>query len=380
MRAGKEGEKGLSDDLNLRKTELHDTHVALGARMGEFGGFLMPIQYEGIISEHQATRTGAALFDTCHMGEFRLSGSGALNDLERLLSCDVASLRVGRCRYGFMCNEQGGVLDDLLVYRLGEDAFLLVVNAGTQSADFEWVTARVSAATLVENISDRTAKVDIQGPASARIVQALMADSVADMRFYTFRHNGYGGEEVLVSRTGYTGELGFEFYGEAHLAVQFWQDCMELGAVPAGLGARDTLRLEMGMPLYGHELDPVRNAAESGFTRAVSQEKTFIGSGVLQDPAKRTACLVGVLFEGRRTARHGDVLVDAAGNDVGTVTSGSFGPSLGKAIAMGYVAPVCAEPGTPLAARTSRQMLPGTVCALPFYKDATGRRPMAEFL
>ncbi len=371
---------GTSNDQELRRTELYDTHVALGARMGEFGGFLMPIQYEGIIKEHEATRTNAALFDTCHMGEFRVSGGGALPDLERLLSCDVASLRAGRCRYGLMCNESGGVLDDLLVYRLGEDAFMLVVNAGTQHADFEWIATHVSPTTEIRNISDCTAKVDLQGPGSARIMQRLMTDSVADMKFYAFRHNRHGGEQVLVSRTGYTGELGFEFYGEARLARQFWQDCMELGAVPAGLGARDTLRLEMGMPLYGHELGPGRNAAEAGFARAVSRSKTFIGSDVVLDPARRSACLVGVMFEGRRAARHGDGLLGEAGDEIGIVTSGSFAPSVGKAIAMGYVTPARAEAGTPVAARTSRQALPGTVCPLPFYTQATGRRAVADFL
>jgi aminomethyltransferase len=368
------------DEQGLQKTELYDTHVALGARMAGFGGFLMPIQYEGIIGEHKAARTNAALFDTCHMGEFRISGAGALDDLERLLSCDVASLRVGRCRYGLMCNPEGGVLDDLLVYRLGDDAFMLVVNAGTQQADFEWISAHLSDRTAGENISDETAKVDLQGPGSARIMQVLMTDSIADLKFYTFRHNRYEGEEVLVSRTGYTGELGFEFYGPAPLACRFWQDCMELGAVPAGLGARDTLRLEMGMPLYGHELGPGRNAAEAGFARAISEGKTFIGSDVVRDPALRTARLVGIEFEGRRAVRHGDVLIDEAGDEIGTVTSGSFAPSLGKAIALGYVVSTRAGTATPVAARTARQVLPGSLCALPFYKDATGRRPVADFL
>ncbi len=370
----------MPEEQNLRHTELYETHVALGARMAEFGGFLMPIQYEGIIREHQAARTNAALFDTCHMGEFRISGAGAFDALERLLSCDVASLRVGRCRYGLMCNGEGGVLDDLLVYRLADDAFMLVVNAGTQQADFEWISAHLTVGTQAENISDGTAKVDLQGPGSARIMQKLMADSIADMKFYTFRHNRYGGEDVLVSRTGYTGELGFEFYGAAPLARRFWQDCMELGAVPAGLGARDTLRLEMGMPLYGHELGPQRNAAEAGFSRAISQSKAFIGSDVVLDPARCSARLVGIVFDGRGAARHGDVLVDETGGEIGTVTSGSFAPSLGKAVALGYVAPACAEAGTSVAARTARQALPGTVCALPFYREATGRRPMADFL
>jgi aminomethyltransferase len=169
--------------------------------MGPFGGFLMPIQYEGILSEHQAAREKSALFDTCHMGEFLLGGSGALDDLQHLVSCDVASLAMGQCRYGFMCNETGGVIDDLLIYRLAEAEFMLVVNAGTQDSDFEWIQSQLSAETRTTNVSDETGKLDIQGPGSPGIVNELMGEPIGDLRFYRFMKNTYRGQDVIVSRT-----------------------------------------------------------------------------------------------------------------------------------------------------------------------------------
>ncbi|MBA4387629.1 MAG: glycine cleavage system protein T [Verrucomicrobia bacterium] len=364
----------------MKKTIFHDLHVELGARMAEFGGFMMPIQYQGIIAEHMACRNGATLFDTCHMGEFKLAGDGVVADLERLVSCDVASMKYGQCRYGLLCNEKGGVIDDLLVYRFADKDFMLVVNAGTQDNDFAWVEAHLSAGTRAENVSDQTAKIDLQGPATPKIMQKLMAETVADLKFYHFMKNKYRGAEVIVSRTGYTGEMGFEIYGDAATATAFWKECMELGAVPAGLGARDTLRLEVGMPLYGHELSEERNAAESGFSRSISDSKTFIGCESLRNAANVKSALVGIELEGRRAARNGDGLADAGGRPVGIVTSGSFAPSLEKAIALGYVEKKSAAPGTVIAVKTARSDIPGRVVELPFYKGGSARRPVAEFL
>lgn len=365
---------------DLKKTILHDLHVRLGAQMAPFGGFIMPIQYTGIIAEHQAARTGATLFDTCHMGEIRVGGGRALADLEALVSCDIASLEPGQCRYGLMCNENGGVRDDLLVYRQGADAFMLVVNAATRETDFEWVRAHVSAGIRAENLSGRMAKIDLQGPGAPKIMQALMKNSIAGLKFYRFMDNMYRGRPVLVSRTGYTGEIGYEFFGDLDLAEPFWNDCMERGAVPAGLGARDTLRLEMGMPLYGHELSEGRNAAESGFTRALSSRKPYIGSDAIRDQTQAASCLSGLELEGRRACRHGDGILDGDGKIVGEVTSGSFAPSLGKAVALGYVAREWAGKGRHLTISTARGPLRAVVAELPFYRQATGRRPIAEFL
>lgn len=362
-----------------KKTPFYDRHVSLGAQMGPFGGYLMPISYKGILHEHNACRRGAVLFDTCHMGEFLIRGQGALADLENLVSCDVSSLQTGQCRYGLLCNAGGGVMDDLLVYRRGESDFMLVVNAGTQQHDFDWIRAHLSVATLAENISERTAKFDLQGPGSVRIMRQLADQSVDDLRFYHFKPVTCGGREALVSRTGYTGEVGFEVYSEPSLSLELWRRCMELGAEPAGLGARDTLRLEMGMPLYGHELSETRNAAESGFVRAIAQGKKFIGSEAVRDGAKKKSALVGIRLEGRRAARNGDGIFDETGRAVGEVTSGSYAPSLEIAIALGYVENAFSHPGCRLWVKTVRQDIPGVVGELPFYKDATGRKPLSEF-
>jgi len=289
-------------DPEFKKTPFYDMHVALGAQMGPFGGYIMPISYKGIVHEHHACRKGAVLFDTCHMGEFLLKGTQASGDLERVVSCDVASMKAGQCRYGLMCNERGCVIDDLVIYRFGADEFMLVVNAGTQDNDFAWVVSHKSAGTVAENISAGTAKFDLQGPGSAKIVARLMDEPVTDMKFYQFKYNSWRGKRVLVSRTGYTGEMGFEFYAEPDLASALWTECARLGAEPAGLGARDTLRLEMGMPLYGHELSDKRNAAQSGYKRAISHTKEFVGATAVAGD-KCEHMLAGMIMEGRRAAR-----------------------------------------------------------------------------
>jgi aminomethyltransferase len=364
----------------MKKTILYDRHIALGAKMAPFGGYEMPIQYSGIIKEHTATREAVTIFDTCHMGEFRFEGPTALGDLENILSCPVVSIKIGQCRYGFICNENGGVIDDQILYRMAEDRFFMVVNASTEENDFAWITGHLSSTTKAENISAKTAKLDIQGPHAAKIMQRLLSEPIDGMKYYTWAKNRYNGHEVLVSRTGYTGEIGFEIYSSCDLGGAFWDDCLKLGVVPAGLGARDTLRLEMGYPLYGHELDEATNAAESGFTRAIGSGKRFIGSDIVLDAAKKRRLLCGIKLEGRRSARNGDAILDTTGREIGKVTSGSFSPSLSGAIAFGYVAREFSAIGASLAIRTERQELRGTVTGLPFYTKATGRLDLKNFL
>jgi len=364
----------------LKKTILYDSHIALGARMAPFGGYCMPIQYSGIIAEHKATRGAATIFDTCHMGEFRITGRNAVSDLETIVSCPVATVKIGQCRYGFICNENGGVIDDQILYRMAENEFFMVVNAATEERDFEWIHRHLSAATKIENLSAQTAKLDLQGPASAKIMQKLFADRIDGMKYYSWMKNYYKNSEVLTSRTGYTGEIGFEIYCPNELGKTFWDDCLNLGALPAGLGARDTLRLEMGYPLYGHELDENTNAAESGFTRAIATGKKFIGSTAVLDPARKGRLLVGIQLEGRRSARHGDTVLDKNGVAVGTITSGSFSPSLSCAIAFGYVALPASAIGNHVVVRTDRQELAGSTVEVPFYKKATGRMELKAFL
>jgi len=340
----------------------------------------MPIQYEGIIAEHQAARTATALFDTCHMGEFRIQGPSACADLDALVSSRVDTIQVGQCRYGLLCNPEGGVIDDEITYRIADDEFLMVVNAGTQDGDYEWVASHLSADTTIENESDRTAKLDVQGPGSAKLLQQLLSARLDELKFYRFQHSTCGDRPVLVSRTGYTGEMGFEVYCDVQTGVELWDELVERGATPAGLGARDTLRLEMGFPLYGHELSADRNAAESGLLRSIAVDKTFIGSDIVLDEARRKQRLVGLALEGRRAAREGDTVVDSEGRQVGVVTSGSFSPTLGRSIAMAYVDTGVAAAGTALSVRTARADLPATVTETPFYREATGRRPVREFM
>ncbi len=348
--------------------------------MGPFGGYEMPIQYAGIVAEHLACREGAVLFDTCHMGEFLISGPGAVADLETLVSCPIASLEPGQCRYGLMCSPAGGVIDDLLVYRLAGDRFMLVVNAGTQAGDAAWIEQHLGADTTFSNLSAATAKIDLQGPAAPRIVTALMGDVLAGVKYYRFVQTVYRDEPVMLSRTGYTGELGVELYAAPDQAIAFWHDAMALGAQPAGLGARDTLRLEAGMPLYGHELTTERNAGESGFSRAIAMDKAFVGSDVVCDVSRRRQALVGIQLEGRRAARAGDLVCDGSGAEIGTVTSGSYGPSVGTAIALGYMDAAVAEPGAEVTIRVARGELAGRVTALPFWKAGTARKRIEDFL
>ncbi len=340
----------------------------------------MPMQYEGIIKEHEATRNASAIFDTCHMGEFLISGPESVSDLENLLSCAVASIKKGQCRYGFLCNQKGGVIDDQILYRMDDCQFFMVVNASTEPADFEWIKSHLSKSVSIVNLTAETAKLDLQGPHSAKILQKLLKDSFAELKFYHFQHNYYQNEKVLVSRTGYTGELGFEIYLSPQSALKFWDDCINLGATPAGLGARDTLRLEMGLPLYGHELNQDTNAAESGFCRSIANKK-FIGSEAALDPLAVKKCLKGILLDGRRAARHGDKILSIDNKEeIGYLTSGSYSPSLQRAIAMGYVLSSYAAEGQQILIRTDRGELTGKITETPFYKNATGRNKLADYL
>jgi aminomethyltransferase len=348
-----------------RKTPLHGLHLSLNAKMAPFGGFEMPIQYDSIVSEHNATRHGATLFDTCHMGEFHIEGKGAIATLENLVTCKVATLKEGACRYGLMCAEDGGAIDDLLIYRLAEDRFMMVVNAGTQAGDFEWVSQHAMPDTTITNHSDNIAKIDLQGPESVALLNAMIPGAADGLGYFRFRTVSWKGVEVLVSRTGYTGERGYELYLPPDQAEVFWRDAMGLGAIPAGLGARDTLRLECALPLYGHELRRDRNAGITALSRAIATDKPFIGADALREP--QTQELAGVKLESPRAARDGDTICNLAGDKVGEITSGSFAPTVGCAIALAVIDSTAAEPGTDLQIQTSRKSLPCKVTPLPFY-------------
>lgn len=371
-------------DEKLLETPLSAEHRELGARMVPFAGWLMPVQYsKGILAEHHHCRLEAALFDICHMGEFRIQGAQAAAELDRILARPVADQPVGSCRYNFSLNEQGGVRDDLIVYRLGAAEFYLVVNAGPCASDAAWIAGHLSATTQFCDESAGTAKLDLQGPESAAVLNRLGLATASLPRYFRFCQTSIAGVPVLLSRTGYTGELGFELFFAAEAAVTLWRLLLADSAVkPVGLGARDTLRLELGFCLYGHELDEATTPVEAGFGAMLKleQARDFIGSAVLRDPVagKPRRRLVGMQLDSKRAARAGAAIY-CGEEEVGVVSSGAVAPSLERAIAMGYVRADRELPvGASLALDTGRVRLPATVTVLPFYNDGSARCKLDE--
>jgi len=360
----------------LRETPLADIHRALGARMVEFGGFLMPVQYAGIKEEHAAVRERAGLFDVSHMGEIFLAGPGAVAAAERLVTCPVASLRVGGVRYGCLCNEAGGTVDDVTVYRLADDALFFCVNASNIEKDFHWIrdhagdTARVR----VEDRSARFGLVALQGPRSEAILQRLCDLPLAGLRRFRFLEGRIAGLQALASRTGYTGSDGFELYVEAADVVALWNTLLAegraLGLQPAGLGARDTLRLEAALPLYGHELDDDTSPLEAGLDRFVKLDQGgFIGCDAVRARQARghSRALAGFVLEDPGVARAGYPIVHD-GAEVGVVTSGAPSPTLGKSIGLGWVPPALAAKGSAIAVRVRGRELRARVVDTPFVR------------
>lgn len=360
----------------VKDTPLCQNHLDLGARMVPFAGWNMPVQYpEGIIAEHMHTRNHVSLFDICHMGEFRLSGAGLTEALDNIFPRLVSSMKVGSCRYNFLLTDQGTVIDDLIIYRLAEEEFYIVVNAGSKDADFARLTGLLPIGISIIDESEMTAKLDLQGPESADVLADLGLDKASLPGYYKWIATELKGEPVLLSRTGYTGELGFELYFAADKASEIWNLLLANPKVkPAGLGARDTLRLEMGYPLYGHEMDTETSPVEAGFggMLKISEDRKFPGVDVLRNP-QPSKQLAGVEIEGRRAAREGaEVSID--GKPVGKVTSGTFSPSLSKAIALVYFnADISVDPGMQVNLAAGRSTISGTVTNLPFYKESSVR-------
>ncbi len=364
----------------MKRTILYDVHVDMGAKMAPFGGFEMPIQYSRITREHMAARMGAAIFDTCHMGEILVKGETAATQLGRLISSDIETLELNNCKNGFLCDENGGVIDDLIAYRMAPDEYMLVVNASSQTQDYEWIRRHCNDELSIDFVADRVAKIDVQGPASPALVEGLIDGSVASLRYYSFMKTSFRGVELRISRTGYTGELGFEIYCANDMASQVWHSAIDAGAMPAGLGARDTLRLEMGMPLHGHELTLDRNAAQSNFNFMLSKEKEYIGAEAVRAQDAKKEKLIAIVFQGRQAARHGDRIVDSSGEEIGMVTSGSYSPCLERAIALGYVRLEKAVIDTPVAVKKRNRLLEGVITKKPFYKKATARHDISNYL
>jgi len=349
-----------------RKTPLYDRHVACGGKMVPFAGYLLPVQYgSGIIAEHMAVRAKVGLFDVSHMGEAEVRGPGALDMLQALCTNDLSAMTDGQVKYTLLCDENGGVIDDVLVYRFAADHYWVVLNASNQDKDFAWMSAHCPGNVTLRNLSDSTAQLALQGP----LAMGILSGHTLPAKNYTFAGEAtIAGVRCMVSRTGYTGEDGVELYCANHDAPALWDTLLARGAIPCGLGARDTLRLEAGMPLYGHELSPNITPLEAGLGMFVKFDKPdFIGKQTLIERGEPTRRRVGLRIDGRGIAREG-CAVYASGNLVGHTSSGTHAPCLGYGIAMALLDAACTAIGTQIEIDVRGRRLAAEVVRLPFYR------------
>lgn len=361
-------------DQQNQHTCLHDRHVALGAQMAPFAGFDMPIVYDDIAAEHRAVRTGCGVFDVSHMGEINISGPQAEAFVSRLFVNDIFDAPTGKIFYGMMLRHDGGTVDDLLVYKRATDSFLLVVNASNIEKDYDWIITNAEGFDVkVENLSNLLGELAVQGPDAEAVMRDVLGIDCADMEFYTFREMEVDNHHYIVSRTGYTGEDGFEIYTGHEAIRSIWDALLNSGCVkPCGLGCRDTLRFEVGLPLYGHELADDITPIEAGLSMFVKTDKPggFIGSDAIkaqkeQGPARK---LVGLELDDKAIPRAGYEVLDMEGNPVGHVTTGYRGISVDRSVAMALVDARMAAKGTRLQVQIRRKRFPATVTARKFYR------------
>jgi len=359
----------------MKNTALTEKHIALGAKMVPFAGYNMPVTYEGINAEHATVRNGVGVFDVSHMGEFILKGENALDLIQRVTSNDASKLYDGKVQYSCLPNKDGGIVDDLLVYRIDDKTYMLVVNASNIEKDWNWIQSFNDKGIEMHNISDKTSLLAIQGPKAADALQSLTDVDLASMEYYSFVKGTFAGvENVIISATGYTGAGGFEIYFENEYAEKIWDLVFEAGKSynikPIGLAARDTLRLEMGFCLYGNDIDDTTSPIEAGLGWITKFSKPFTNSEALQ--AQKEAGiqrkLVGFEMIDRGIPRHDYAIADADGNIIGKVTSGTQAPSLQKAIGMGYVAKDFSKEGTEVFINIRNTPIKAKVVKFPFYK------------
>lgn len=356
-----------------RKTPLYDVHIAEGGKIVPFAGYLLPVQYAGgVIKEHMAVRQAAGLFDVSHMGEILFTGPTALDTLNHLLTNDFTDMPLGRVRYSVMCNEKGGVIDDLVIYKFGDEEYLAVVNAANRHKDYAHMAANLLPGTKAEDISDSVAQLALQGPAAPAILGRLVPEDQLPKKYYTaVRDVDISGMKCMISRTGYTGELGYEIYTAPENAVELWKTLREAGKedglIPCGLGARDTLRLEAAMPLYGHEMDEDISPLEAGLGFGVKMGKSdFIGKAALEAAGEPSRVRVGLEITGRGIAReHQDVFLGE--EKIGVTTSGTHCPAVGKAVAMALVSADHAAVGTEVDVDIRGRRVSAVIVPLPFY-------------
>ena len=355
------------------KTPLYDAHVKAGGRIVPFAGYLLPVQYEGVIAEHMAVREKAGLFDVSHMGEITLKGKGALASLNHLLSNDYTKMPLGKVRYGILCNEEGGVKDDLLVYKFGEEDYFIVVNASNRHKDYAWMKDHILEDTEIKDISDEIAQVALQGPLSRDIMKKVMKEEDIPEKYYTAKRDvDISGMNCIISYTGYTGEAGYEIYTANENAQKLWdlllKEGEEFGLRPCGLGARDTLRLEASMPLYGHEMDEDISPLETGLDYGVKMNKEdFIGKKAIEEKGEPKICRVGLRIVDKGVLReHQDIYV---GEDkIGHTTSGTYSPLFKTSIAMALIDKKYSDIGTIVEVDVRGRRLKAEVVPMPFYK------------
>ena len=357
----------------MKSVALNDIHIALGAKMVPFAGFNMPVQYSGINIEHETVRNGVGVFDVSHMGEFILKGEGALDLIQRVCSNDASTLFDGKVQYSCLPNEQGGIVDDLLVYRIDENTYMLVVNASNIDKDWAWISKYNNGAVDMKNISDQTSLLAVQGPKAAEALQCLTDVNLSDMDYYTFKKGVFAGiENVLISATGYTGAGGFELYFDKKDSEHIWNEVFRagehLGIKPIGLAARDTLRLEMGFCLYGNDIDDSTSPIEAGLGWITKFTKNFVNSENLATQKKNGVerKLVGFEMIERGIPRHDYEIVDSDGTVIGKVTSGTQSPSLQKGIGMGYVKTAFSKIGTDIYIKIRDNKVLARVVKMPF--------------
>ncbi|MEG0780754.1 MAG: glycine cleavage system aminomethyltransferase GcvT [Oscillospiraceae bacterium] len=360
-----------------KKTPLYELHAALGGKIVPFGGYLMPVQYPaGVIAEHMAVRTQVGLFDVSHMAELLLTGQDAVANIQRLVTADISKMMDGQVKYAMLCNESGGIVDDLVIYRRAADDYLLVVNAGNHEKDAAWVSSHVEGDVHYADVSEQVAQLALQGPKATAVLEKLCCAAELPVKYYHFTdgmvlHLPTGDITTLISQTGYTGEFGYEIYCRAEDVVALWTALLDagkdLGILPCGLGARDTLRLEAGMPLYGHEMNDDLSPKEAGLPCKLDG-KDFIGRDAIVARGDPKIKRIGLKVVGRGIPREGCDLYSMDGRKVGWVSSGTHCPFLGHAVAMGYVEKPEVADGAHFNADVRGRLVETELVPLPFYK------------
>ncbi|NER17914.1 glycine cleavage system aminomethyltransferase GcvT [Spongiivirga citrea] len=359
----------------MKNIALNDTHVKLNAKMVPFAGFNMPVSYEGVNVEHETVRNGVGVFDVSHMGEFLIEGPEALNLIQKVTTNDASKLTVGKAQYSCLPNDKGGIVDDLIVYRVKEETYLLVVNASNIEKDWNWISQHNTMGATMKDLSEDYSLLAIQGPKAVEAMHSLTSVDLSAIKFYSFEVADFAGiDHVIISATGYTGSGGFEIYCKNSEVQQVWDKVFEAGAdfgiKPIGLAARDTLRLEMGYCLYGNDIDDTTSPIEAGLGWITKSTKSFINDEEILKQKERGTERKLVAFElnDRGIPRQGYDIVDSQGRKIGNVTSGTMSPSMGTGIGLGYVPSVFTDVGSQIHIQIRKNAVPATVVKLPFYK------------